>query len=285
MTTIAWKRAAWSALLQSDLGPACISFRRWRRRIKEIRRDRAKGVVTVGTVFICVDCGCSFVPGSTVAKRCKKCSHERLRQLDRGRKKEAYERGYRQPYHPRTPDDYAKIRAKRWLIRAPRVIKCARMALARINKGLDQFERAMASDYPQALSRAYRRANAKRLQTEQQQRKLRRRRALDPNSNRGHARIAPMVWSVFKEFDYHCAYCGISRLRARVEGHDLQLDHILPLTDPACVAGERNAAPACISCNASKGNRDLIVWARAKRLTPHPIALSKYNRLKAKRAA
>lgn len=55
-----------------------------------------------------------------------------------------------------------------------------------------------------------------------------------------------------------CAYCGAT-------GVPLQRDCVLPIS-----RGGRytlaNIAPACVSCNASKGNDEVTGWLRRKRL-------------------
>jgi 5-methylcytosine-specific restriction endonuclease McrA len=87
---------------------------------------------------------------------------------------------------------------------------------------------------------------------------------------------------VCREFHFRCAYCGITRAEAKARGFDLQVDHLVPVTDPGCIHGITNAVPACIHCNASKGNKDLIEWAAAKDLVHSlaPLAVAKYHRLR-----
>lgn len=56
---------------------------------------------------------------------------------------------------------------------------------------------------------------------------------------------------ILKDFDYRCAYCGISG--------DMTVDHVLPLSRGGrhCVA---NLVPACLRCNTSKGNLTIVEW-------------------------
>ncbi len=226
----------------------------------------------------CLECRIAFNASGGNKKRCSECTQRRRLLFGREYKKAAKERGYKRARQPCSADQLRRIRNRR-------LIAVSRRRLAKINRVLDRIESTLWSHSRDLMRRAWRRANARRLQAELEGRKLRRRRSLDPNANREHKRIAVMVWSVFKAFDYQCAYCGITRMTAKSRGHDLQLDHIIPLTDPLCVYGEANAAPACISCNASKGNRDLMQWAKMKELTPHPLAVAKYLAIRSKRAA
>lgn len=227
----------------------------------------------------CGDCGCSFVAGSSVAKRCKACAHRSIIEYDRRRRAVAKAKGV---VYKRTRKRSPQQNAKRRYVRAFRI---ALRQLSTINRAIDRLWYSLRNDYRKAMRRACLRANAKRLELDRARRKTKRRRLADPSANRGHKRLASMVFDVFKEYGYQCAYCGVSRTRARATGFDLQLDHIVPLGDPACVHGQLNAAPACISCNASKGKRDLVVWAKRKGLTPHPKAMAKYYALRAKHAA
>lgn len=64
-----------------------------------------------------------------------------------------------------------------------------------------------------------------------------------------------------REFDYSCAYCGRkseSEDISKVMGI-LQKDHLVPV-----VAGggleKWNVVPACLSCNASKGDKHFLDW-------------------------
>lgn len=50
-----------------------------------------------------------------------------------------------------------------------------------------------------------------------------------------------------------CAYCGGTE--------KLSMDHVVPVTKGG-THGAGNIVPACMSCNASKGNKLLIVWKR-----------------------
>lgn len=68
-----------------------------------------------------------------------------------------------------------------------------------------------------------------------------------------HAGITPNEWAVIlSAFDHRCAYCG-------TPGDDLTMDHVVPLSRGGAHAPE-NIAPACRSCNASKGAKLLEEW-------------------------
>ena len=150
-----------------------------------------------------------------------------------------------------------------------------------VNTALDRIERAIKQDLRNAYRRVYRaerRAIAVLIERDNTRRKTKRRRAHDPGANRGAERNW-WIFDVYKEFGYACAYCGISREDSKAEGFDMQADHIVPLGHPKCAIGPSNCAPACIHCNSSKGNRDMVAWAKSKGYAPHPLAISKYHTL------
>jgi 5-methylcytosine-specific restriction endonuclease McrA len=171
-------------------------------------------------------------------------------------------------------------------IRPDRIYKHAACELRRIRARCDKIESALSSDLLDAYrakykaeQKAFRAANAQAIARDAWRRANNRRRNQDPTCNRGTERNW-WTFDVYKEFGYVCAYCGMTREAAKLEGFDLQADHIIPLGAPGCVSGPDNTAPACIHCNASKGKRDLLEWSTAKVITPHPLALSKYHALK-----
>lgn len=97
----------------------------------------------------------------------------------------------------------------------------------------------------------------------------------------------PTEWyALMKRFGYKCAYCGISRKEAKALGRDLTADHVVALnawrTDrrliSACTNEICNIAPACLSCNGSKQEFDLLAWSKSRGLTVHPIALKRYRK-------
>jgi 5-methylcytosine-specific restriction endonuclease McrA len=65
-------------------------------------------------------------------------------------------------------------------------------------------------------------------------------------------------WNAVKQLWGGCAYCGATT-------SPLQRDCVLPIS-----RGGRytllNIAPACRSCNASKGNQEVTTWLRRRRL-------------------
>jgi 5-methylcytosine-specific restriction endonuclease McrA len=135
-----------------------------------------------------------------------------------------------------------------------------------------RLERQLESDVLalyKSKYRAERRANAEALERDRNRRKTKRRRDLDPASNYENARACRQwVWSVLQDFNYSCAYCGMTRAESKLKGFDLQIDHLFPLGHPMCIVGPRNAVPACISCNSSKGNRDPIEWMNKRGINP-----------------
>jgi len=52
-------------------------------------------------------------------------------------------------------------------------------------------------------------------------------------------------------FDYSCAYCG--------KQVALTVDHVVPLASGGSNNIE-NIVPACLSCNCSKGSREMLSW-------------------------
>lgn len=61
--------------------------------------------------------------------------------------------------------------------------------------------------------------------------------------------------SIKAEFDYCCAYCG--------KKVDLTQEHFIPLSKGGEYTKE-NIIPACLSCNASKNNRDFLKWYKKR---------------------
>lgn len=69
-------------------------------------------------------------------------------------------------------------------------------------------------------------------------------------------------YECMKAWDYRCAYCGLHRSYARANGHDLEVDHVVPM--PIGPNDDTNIAPACKRCNTSKSDSDLLVWAASQ---------------------
>lgn len=69
--------------------------------------------------------------------------------------------------------------------------------------------------------------------------------------------LTPDQWAAVKRAWGGCAYCGVTTA-------PLQRDCVLPIS-----RGGRytllNIAPACRSCNASKGNLEVTTWLRRRR--------------------
>jgi 5-methylcytosine-specific restriction endonuclease McrA len=84
--------------------------------------------------------------------------------------------------------------------------------------------------------------------------------------------------AMMKEWDYRCAYCGRHRKEFRDPSTrtDLEIDHILPIGHPRASNDESNIVPACKTCNSSKSDSDLIVWAKRVGSFVHPWAMFKY---------
>lgn len=63
-----------------------------------------------------------------------------------------------------------------------------------------------------------------------------------------------------KYFNSECAYCGLSNKEHLLQyGQTLHQDHVIPLSRSGGYT-EWNIIPACISCNGSKKEYDLVEW-------------------------
>lgn len=63
-------------------------------------------------------------------------------------------------------------------------------------------------------------------------------------------------WADIKaRFNYSCAYCGAKL--------PLEIDHVIPVSKGGGTT-VNNVVPACRSCNASKGNREVYKWFRSQ---------------------
>jgi 5-methylcytosine-specific restriction endonuclease McrA len=56
---------------------------------------------------------------------------------------------------------------------------------------------------------------------------------------------------ICKRYDYSCAYCG--------SPHNLTMDHVVPISKGGKTTSD-NVIPACISCNSSKKDKDMLEW-------------------------
>jgi 5-methylcytosine-specific restriction endonuclease McrA len=70
--------------------------------------------------------------------------------------------------------------------------------------------------------------------------------------------LSPEQWDALKDAWAGCAYCGATDT-------PLQRDCVLALSRGGRYTLD-NIAPACRSCNASKGNVEVTAWMRRKRL-------------------
>ncbi len=200
------------------------------------------------------------------------------------RKREALESGkvaqWRANYREANAHREQELRDRKNSLRSPRW----RRDLKEVNRAITRLERSIGADVRRLYRKAYldhRRSIAHLIEKDNCRRKAKRRRAVDPCANRGTERNW-WVFDVYKDYGYVCAYCGMTREAAKAEGFDFQADHIIPIGHPCCAVGPINCAPACIHCNSSKGNRDLITWAASKGYTPHPLAVARYNELMAR---
>jgi hypothetical protein len=225
----------------------------------------------------CIDCGSLIVAGSSVALRCPCCLSAWRKVQKKKHRDRQMARGYKAPSKRRCDEKHrSRIKTARRIARQLREIRASISAIeASISSDLLNAYRAKYK----AEQKAFRLANAQAIARDTWRRAHKRRRNKDPTCNRGTERNWWM-FDVYKEFGYVCAYCGMTREAAKLEGFDLQADHIIPLGAPGCVEGPDNTAPACIHCNASKGKRDMLEWSVTKGITPHPLALSKYHALK-----
>ena len=67
-----------------------------------------------------------------------------------------------------------------------------------------------------------------------------------------------------------CAYCGESGASA--------LDHLIPKKAGGRDAGD-NLVPACVSCNSSKGGKDVLVWCHDRGDFPPLLILRRYLKI------
>jgi 5-methylcytosine-specific restriction endonuclease McrA len=70
--------------------------------------------------------------------------------------------------------------------------------------------------------------------------------------------LSPAQWAALQSAWGGCAYCGAS-------DRPLQRDCVLAISRGGRYTLD-NIAPACASCNASKGNDEVTGWLRRKRL-------------------
>lgn len=85
--------------------------------------------------------------------------------------------------------------------------------------------------------------------------------------------------SLMSKHGYRCTYCGRHRseFRDKATRADMEMDHIYPIGHPWARNDESNIVPACKACNTSKGDRDLLTWAKGKGIAIHPWAMQKYQ--------
>lgn len=172
-----------------------------------------------------------------------------------------------------------------------RQIHRARNALAVIGRSLDRMEKKLAvsaSRYSKPWFLAGFSSLEKWADSTEHGREYRRK-LWQCKSHKRDARVRSLPGSfslsswyiLLKSHGYSCAYCGKYRKDARKEGHDLEIDHIYPIGHPWSANCERNIVPACKSCNTSKSDNDLIEWARAKNIYINPMAMQKYQTIRA----
>jgi len=74
-------------------------------------------------------------------------------------------------------------------------------------------------------------------------------------------------YRALRKLGTHCYYCGRYGSGSKTKG--MHLDHVIPLGDgPDSV---ENLVPACLPCNASKGNKPLEAWALSKGIHLFPM--------------
>jgi len=80
------------------------------------------------------------------------------------------------------------------------------------------------------------------------------------SSRRRNVDAVPAIGEEFLmlEFDGRCAYCG---------GTADTFDHVIPITHGGRTTPD-NIVPACRSCNASKGTKDVHEWMTSKGFSP-----------------
>lgn len=167
-------------------------------------------------------------------------------------------------------------------------IRSARHQLRLINRRLDAVNRALASS-SKRLNKPWHLAGFPTLArwaraTPDGAEYMRLRWQTKSNDRAIRAGTLPGVFTteqwrdLMRAHDYRCAYCGRDRteFRSKKTRTDLEMDHIFPIGHGWARNDEANIVPACKSCNASKGNCDLLEWARSAGSFVHPWAMQKY---------
>lgn len=71
--------------------------------------------------------------------------------------------------------------------------------------------------------------------------------------------------NILKLFDNSCAYCNITEEEhIREYKTRLHQDHIIPLSEGGSYTAS-NIVPACVSCNSSKSNKDMVEWYKKQK--------------------
>lgn len=223
----------------------------------------------------CVDCSALMRINGGAHKRCTDCSiiarkvscrKNSIKQSAKAKNKREISRG--------CPSRYGTAKKSTALS----LLKYQRKLIFYINVRLDKIEKQLAQDYYTAMHLAWVEANQQALQRDKWRRSKKRRRQGDTTMDRGNM-CRPSLWlTSMRRFGFCCAYCNLSAHESDKRGFGLQLDHLLPVgnhsaNDPS------NAVPACIWCNASKGNRDVLDWAASKGLALSNQVLHTYAAL------
>jgi len=161
--------------------------------------------------------------------------------------------------------------------RAIKKIKAQRYNLQIINLQLNEIERRLAWDSLKAsrlLETAEDKIERRRLRWQVASHRRDQRSSTIPGS------FTTSQWFVLlKSHGYKCAYCQALRKDERAKGFDLEVEHIIPVTDPNCFNSEFNIIPACKRCNSSKSDKDLLEWGKFRE-SWDPRVLVKYQNMK-----
>jgi len=191
-----------------------------------------------GLFASCKECeGKEFTIKLSIYKRCSKCKKVKLRNSENFGADKISKDGYR----GQCKECNAKI------FKEYRLKNLEKIAL---NK---KKWRENNNKHVNAYARAYRKNNAEQFNG---YRTARRTRVKQLKSTLDHNK-----WlRIKKEFDYKCAYCGITETEhMTITGYGLAREHFIPL-DKGGEFSHDNIIPSCKKCNSSKFNKDFFEW-------------------------
>lgn len=222
--------------------PCAVAAARARARAYNARRSAFTPVAA------CLDCGTTFAKTGFAHKRCGECAGIRAKR----------KRGGRIIGDALPP--CAICRKARTLTHSGGVSAfCAECRQLVALSAARERSRTLRSGRP-LLAKAYKAVASSR------------RRASGYDSGHHGGFTSAEVYGLWKEWDYHCAYCGARRSKET----KLTCDHIVPLNlgGPNTLA---NLAPACLGCNSSKQDSDMLEWSARRYFVVHPRILAQYQ--------